>query len=198
MTVGVAAFDFDGTITHRDTLAPFLWTFGRRTLVSSALRSLSSVRNREGARDLVKERVIRSLFEGIPAADLEDAGLRYASNIADRYQPRTLGHIQRHAAYGHMLVLVTASLGVYARPAGAALGFDHVIAVELEADQAGILTGEMTGPNVRGPEKERRLRSLLEAEAGDGEVELWAYGNSNGDSAMLSMADHPTWVGRRE
>ena len=28
-------------------------------------------------------------------------------------------------------------------------------------------------------------------------TELWAYGNSSGDEALLAMADHPMWIGKR-
>ena len=145
----------------------------------------------------MKERALRSLFAGTAAVELEAAGKGYAATLPARYRSETLAHIDKHKGQGHTLVLVSASLGVYARPAAATLGFDHVIAVEMEADQRGILTGNMTGPNVRGPEKRNRLALLLRSEIGDDEVELWAYGNSSGDAELLDMADHATWVGKR-
>ena len=74
-------------------------------------------------------------------------------------------------------------------PVGASLGFDHVIAVELE-DMNGSLTGEMKGANVRGIEKARLLKEWLGGET----AEIWGYGNSRGDKEMLTMADHPVWV----
>ena len=70
-----------------------------------------------------------------------------------------------------------------------AKGFDHVIAVEL-ASESGLLSGEISGNNIRGPEKARRLRQWI----GPTDVEIWAYGNSSGDKEMLSMADHSRWV----
>ena len=90
-------------------------------------------------------------------------------------------------------MLVTASLRLYAGPAGDALGFDHVIAVDLETDGEGRATGDIVGTNVRGPEKARRLSAYL----GEPAAEMWAYGDSDGDNELLAMADHPTWVGRR-
>ena len=76
-----------------------------------------------------------------------------------------------------------------------AFGFDHVIAVGLESDADGTLTGELAGPNVRGPEKAVRLRRWL----GDDRPEmLWAYGNSSGDTELLAMADVPVWVAGRK
>ena len=66
-----------------------------------------------------------------------------------------------------------------------------MIAVEPEVGDDGILTGRLTGPNVRGPEKEVRLRHWL----GDDLPEImWAYGNSSGDRELLAMADVAIWV----
>lgn len=195
MTRGVAAFDFDGTVTQRDTLVPFLARRGRlrlaRAIVWGALKAATS--RRDGARNRLKSHVLAALFEGVSASTIEEAGRTYADTIPDLCRAESLERVQWHRAQGHELVLVTASLGAYARPAGKLLGFDHVIAVELEADSNGVLTGRIDGPNVRAAEKERRLRALL----GDEPFELWAYGNSSGDEELLAMADHPTWVGRR-
>ena len=66
--------------------------------------------------------------------------------------------------------------------------------VELEVGADGALTGALVGPNVRGPEKEVRLRAWLD---GDEPDLLWAYGNSSGDRELLAMADVPVWVDRR-
>jgi phosphatidylglycerophosphatase C len=71
--------------------------------------------------------------------------------------------------------------------------------VELVADGAGTLTGEVAGGlNNRGAEKAARLQAWLDARFGPGtDVELWAYGDSSGDAELLALAHHPTWVGRR-
>ena len=44
--------------------------------------------------------------------------------------------------------------------------------------------------------KAERLRDWLAGQV-DGTPELWAYGNSAGDLELLSLADHPVWIGRR-
>jgi phosphatidylglycerophosphatase C len=96
-------------------------------------------------------------------------------------------------------VIVSASLGAYLRPLAERLELDGVLAVELVADAGGTLTGEVAGGiNNRGPEKVARLQAWLDGRFGPGtEVDLWAYGDSSGDSELLAIADHPTWVGRR-
>ena len=57
-----------------------------------------------------------------------------------------------------------------------------------------MLTGALSGANVRKAEKARRLSDWLRRRR---PYELWAYGDSSGDDELLAMADHPTWIGRR-
>ncbi len=151
------------------------------------------VRDSNEMRARGKANMLRHTLGGRNIAEIEAAGRAYAQTLPELYRASTLERIAWHRAEGHMLVLVSASLRVYAEPAAKALGFDHVIAVDLDVDPAGRLTGELAGSNIRGPEKARRLRELL----GESRPSLWAYGDSAGDEDMLAMADHPTWVGRR-
>ncbi len=180
----IAAFDFDGTITKRDTLVPFLRRYGLWNFVQPSIETIRSRRQR-GWRDTLKENILRQLFLGFPADRLEKDGQDYAASLPNLYRQEVVKYIQNHRDKGHELVLVTASLGCYVRPVAESLGFDHVIAVEL-ASMSGRLTGEISGFNVRGAEKARRLRQLIGLE----KVDLWAYGNSSGDKEMLEMAQY--------
>jgi phosphatidylglycerophosphatase C len=130
---------------------------------------------------------------GADTASLETLGRDYAVGLHHLLRPEMAARVRWHRAEGHRLVIVSASLAVYLRPLADTLGFDHVIAVELESDPSGRLTGELLGPNVRGPEKARRLRAWMP----ENSVLRWAYGDSSGDDELLAIADHPVWVGRR-
>ena len=59
--------------------------------------------------------------------------------------------------------------------------------------EGGRLTGRLEGANCRGPEKARRVGALLE-ERGLENAEVWAYGDSDDDAALLGGADHPLRV----
>ena len=137
----------------------------------------------------MKETTLNELFYDYSSEKFETDGGSYASTLPQLYRSEILKHIESHKDRGHQLVLVTGSLGCYARPAASALGFDHVIAVEM-ISYDGRLTGAIEGANIRGPEKARRLKKLLKS----GSIELWAYGNSSGDREMLEMADHAEMV----
>ncbi|MCU1372664.1 MAG: HAD-superfamily subfamily hydrolase [Ilumatobacteraceae bacterium] len=200
----IAAFDFDGTLTRRDTLLPFL---ARATGPNTFSRTVGriapvAVRARAGRleaevhhRDATKAALLRELFRGRSDAWLQARGQQYATTLGAKLRPEMVEQVRWHRDAGHELVIVSASLATYLTPFAAAFGFDHVIAVEMQIGSDGHLTGEMTGPNVRGEEKAVRLRRWI----GDDTPEImWAYGNSSGDTELLAMADVPVWVvGRR-
>ena len=201
----VAAFDFDGTLTPRDTFLPFLQRlYGRRRLVTSAavVGPPWRVPSETHRRDEMKARLLRRLTAGDDPARIERVGIDYAALLERVLVPAMVERVAQHQRSGHEVVAVSASMSVYLRPLLVdRLGFDAVLAVGLEVGADGRHTGEMLGPNVHGPQKAIELRRWLgEGGADDREnqLELWAYGNSSGDAELLAMADHPTSVaGRR-
>ena len=193
---GVAAFDFDGTLSARDTLVPFLRQVrGTARVLGAAGRAAPRVRDR----DAFKLALIGHLFRGEPADRLAARGEAYVPTLMSGLRPEMLDRLRWHQAEGHATLVVSASLGVYLRPLAERLGLDAALAVELVVGADGLLTGEVVGGlNTRGPEKASRLRAWVEQRYGPGtDVELWAYGDSSGDEQLLGLADHPTWVGRR-
>jgi phosphatidylglycerophosphatase C len=193
---GVAAFDFDGTLSRRDTLIPFLRsTRGTARVLAAAGRAALRARDR----DRLKVATVGRLFRGWPARRLDELGRAYVPTLIDQLRPEMVERLDWHRTEGHAIVIVSASLGAYLRPLAAHLALDAALAVELVADAEGILTGEVVGQlNTRGPEKVARLRAWADQRYGPaGELELWAYGDSAGDEALLAAADHPTWVGHR-
>ncbi len=196
----IAAFDFDGTLTRRDTLLPFLvHACGARAVARAVSRVAPlAARARVGRleselhhRDATKVALLRDLMAGREAAWLAERGAAFAPTLPRRLRPEMVEQVRWHRSAGHELVIVSAGLHAYLDRFAADQGFDHVIAVGFEVDADGLLTGELDGPNVRGPEKAVRLRTWL---AGGAPELLWAYGNSGGDTELLAMADVPVWV----
>ena len=70
-------------------------------------------------------------------------------------------------------------------PFARGLGCDVLIATELALDSQERLTGGLSSPNCRGPEKVRRLRAMFGA---DMRLKA-AYGDTRGDREMLRLAD---------
>ena len=126
-------------------------------------------------------------------------GEAYAAELDAVLVPAMVTRLDQHRRAGHEIVAVSTSLTTYLTPLlQGRHGFDEVMAVGLAVGDDGRHTGEMLGPNVRGPEKAVVLRRWLAATGGAEDVELWAYGNSSGDADLLAMADHPTLMDGRK
>jgi phosphatidylglycerophosphatase C len=193
----VAAFDFDGTLTKRDTLLPFLVDVAgparvARAFARDATRIVSVAAGR-GDRDAAKAALVARVLGGLPHDDVVTRGRAYARRIVDRaIRPQLLERLQWHQSEGHEVVIVSASLDAYLHHVGQHLDVTTVLCTTLEVEQ-GIVTGRLQGGNCRGPEKVERLRPFLARD----DIELWAYGNSRGDDEMLALADHALRVTRR-
>ena len=187
----IALFDFDGTVTYRDTLMPFLLhTLPARRVVGGVptafIGGFGAALQR--SRDSAKEAVCRAFLHGLDDADFRTACLAFAATrLPAAVRPEATRRIDWHRGQGHRLVLVSASLEGYLAPWAEAAGFDDVLATRLQVLD-GRLTGRLDGANCRGAEKVRRIRGLLGDL--DGFV-VHAYGDSAGDREMLALADFP-------
>ena len=190
MTRVVAAFDFDGTLTRRDTLAPFLVrSHGSARVAGAVLRhgpTLASAALGRGDRDRAKAELLHTLYADTDVAIAAGLGQQYATQVlARRMRNDTLARLEWHRREGHELLLITASLALYAEPIAERLGIPTVFATRL-AQTGGVFSGALDGANMRGPEKARVLDEHL---AGSDAV-VWAYGDSAGDRELLARADH--------
>lgn len=200
MTVTVAAFDVDGTVTDRDCVVPFMrLVTGAHRIVPRILarpnRLIAAVARRD--RDEIKALAAAAAFRGQPDDRLSALGVSFAQSVHDRWLRRdTIEMLRMHLAEKHRVVLVSASFEVYLRPLGELLGVDGVLGTRLLV-RDGRATGELEGPNCRGPEKVRRLHDWIRSEHdGRDRVRLIAYGDSSGDRELLADADEAHWVTR--
>lgn len=198
MTITVAAFDVDGTVTDRDCVVPFMRRVAGAPRVVSRLalrpdRLIPVAARRD--RDQLKALAAAAAFRGQFQTDLLDAGQRFGRYVFDNWlRTDTIGKLDAHRAAGDRVVLVSASFELYLRPLGRLLGVDDVLATRLVV-RNGRMTGALDGANCRGPEKVRRLHDWLTTEhGGRSHVRVVAYGDSAGDREMLADADDAQWV----
>lgn len=191
MAAVTAAFDFDGTLTRRDSLMPFLLSQAGlgRFLVGLVAQGPGLVTFKAGLvpNQTAKERVLAQFLGGVPRGRLETDGLAFATGrLNGLLDPTMMERLRWHQREGHGCVLVSASLGIYLRPWGLAMGFDAVLCSELAYDDHDRVTGRLAGANVYGPEKVRRLDEYLPDR---NQRLVYAYGDSKGDHDMLAWAD---------
>lgn len=197
----VAAFDFDATLTHHDSVLPFLRRVaGTRRLVTRLLarghRVLVALFQRD--RDRLRGLATDAVFRGATPEVIEAHAAEHARSIvAGGLRHDTIARLRWHLDAGHRVVIVSASYEHYVRVVAEQLGVHGVVATRLETGADGRFTGRLEGANCRAHEKVRRLDIWL-AERGltRSEITLWAYGDSAGDRDLLAAADHPVWVKR--
>ncbi len=186
----VVAFDFDGTLTVRDSFTAFLrwragWRGWARGLTRMAPALARYVRDRD--RGAIKAASVREFLGGISRHELETEAQRYADHTwAELMRPDALATWREWGERGVHRVIVTASPETTVAPFARRLGAEALLGTPLVFDADDRVTGAFAGPNCRGEEKVRRLRAVY----GDDVRLLAAYGDTSGDREMLAIADH--------
>ena len=198
----VAAFDFDGTLTHGGSVIRFLVRVRgvvpvARALLSDLPRLAHAAIVGGTASDDAKEVLFARLLAGVQVAELDRIGAAFAeAHLRRRLRADTRERLEWHRKQGHHVVVVSASPECYVRPAAALLGADAALATRL-AMGGDLLTGRYEGKNCRGAEKYARLMGWIRSQGlGAAHPVLWAYGNSRGDRRLLEAADHGVDAGR--
>ena len=186
----VAAFDFDGTLTYKDSFNAFLIDscgFFRvaATVVLSPDLGLAYLATRD--RGALKSRLIFKLLGPITRAKLEGKVSRFISGRGiGLFRPDARAEWAKCKAEGYECVVVTASPEILVRPLADIIGADRVIGSRLSFSADGRLQPKLDGANCRGPEKVRRLREVY----GQNMDLAVAFGDTGGDRAMLKAAKH--------
>jgi phosphatidylglycerophosphatase C len=183
------AFDFDGTLTFRDSFTAFLrWRAGPIGYVFGLVRLLPAGIAYQFHRDRgrLKAAAARVFLGRMPRTEIESLARKFAERHArSLFRPDAIAAWRRWQAQGAKLLIVTASPESLVAPFARGLGADMLIGSRLAFDDDGRFTGKLDGRNCRGPEKVRRLREALGLEL---TLEA-AYGDSRGDKEMLAIAE---------
>lgn len=185
----IVAFDFDGTLTIRDSFTALLrwragpvgWFLG---LARMAPALAGYARNRD--RGLIKAASVKEFLGGLPRAELEAEAERFADQSwAGLMRPDALECWNDWGKKGAHRVIVTASPETTVAPFARRLGAEALMGTQLVFDGDDRVTGAFASANCRGEEKVRRLRAVY----GDAVQLAAAYGDTSGDTEMLAIAD---------
>ena len=201
MPMTIVAFDFDETLTTKDTVVPFLKkVVGRFSFALICVKNLIKITSLllKKDRDSIKKLFVSEIFTGKEVDIVEEFGTLYAAQVVVKYlRADTVERMRWHQEQGHVVVLVSASLSSYLHSIGDLLEVDAVLCTELQAE-SGILTGLLAGQNCRGDEKVSRIKLWMQ-ESGFSEEKLnFAYGDSSGDVALLNYSEMATNVRRKD
>jgi HAD superfamily hydrolase (TIGR01490 family) len=194
--MNLALFDFDGTITDRETFAAFLrYAIPRhRRVLGTALFPPLVIGYRLGLVSGVhiRSKLVDFGFRGLSADAVAQAGRHFAAQVLPSIlRPEAMQRIRWHKAQGDKIVVVSGALDVYLSPWCEQQQLELVCS-SLEA-RHGVLTGRYEGQQCVKAEKCRRVRELCAPESFP---VVYAYGDTEEDLDMLAMAQRKFYRGQ--
>ncbi len=183
-------FDFDGTLTKKDTLSEFIrffckkeakkyWTFFQYAPIW-LFKKLGFISNQRARRKL-----IALYFGGVPIEKLEKVANEFSLyKLPQLLKPQAYEKLLWHLKQEHEVVVVTPTPSLWLESWCNQLHI-RLIASELEV-QKEVCTGRLATRNCNGAEKARRIKILLDI---DEYSCIYAYGKNRGDKQMLQLAN---------
>lgn len=189
----VFAFDFDGTLTTRDTLIAFIhYACGTpRFLLGFLLHAplLVLMKLRLYSNGKTKQRLFTWFFQGMSIETFDALCQSFALSHRHLLRPDTVRLLQQALSEGAEVLVVSASIDNWVQPFFSTFHLPpstfHVLCTQIEVID-GRLTGRFLTPNCYGQEKVRRILALHPDRS---TYRLTAYGDSRGDRELLAFAD---------
>lgn len=192
--VQIIAFDFDGTITTRDTFALFLRYWAGTPLWALKLLKLSPIFLvyvlKIIDRNAVKTHVIRAFFKNTDAMALQARADQFARDvIPNLIRPGALETLKQKNSLPYTLYIVSASIEPYLVSWAKTQDIHNVLSTKL-CIVNNRLTGEIDGINCWGAGKIAKIAT----EMSDTPYFIAeAYGDTRGDKEMLHAAQASFW-----
>jgi len=193
----LAIYDMDRTITHAPTWTAFLiqtvkaqapWRLALLPLAGAAtaaygVKAINRGRLKQVTQQLMLGRRMRD-------TDAKRAAARFADRItASGVFTGARAQIAADRAAGYRLVMATASYRFYAGAIAERLGFDDVIATEVERVEDR-LRARISGENCYGPAKLRMIEAWMAANhIARADAQIRFYSDHVSDAPVLAWAD---------
>lgn len=184
----IAFFDFDGTITTKDTLLEFVKfakgdvSFATGFLLTSPWMVAYKVKLTSNHK--AKEAFLSYFFRNMPLTEFDKYCVDFAAEaIPQLIRPKALDELKKLKDLDADIVIVSASPENWIKPWADPLGI-KLLSTRL-ATKNDRLTGRIEGRNCHGQEKVRRIKEAYNLEHYD---EVLAYGDTSGDKPMLAQA----------
>jgi len=183
----IAFFDFDGTITTKDTLLEVIkyqkgsFRFYIGFLINAPFLiayKLKIIRN-----STAKQKVIQFFFNKTPLVSFQIKCDEFSLNeLPSLIRPKALNEIKKLQSIGAEVIIVSASAKNWLQKWADEMSV-KLIATHLEIKNEK-LTGNIDGENCHGEEKARRIKAAYNLSQYD---EIYCYGDSSGDKPMLAL-----------
>jgi len=183
----IAFFDFDGTITTKDTLLELIkYQKGKARFYAGFLINapvLMALKLKLVSNQFAKEKVLQYFFKGTELSSFQKACDEFIiQKLPAIIRPGAIAEIKRLQKSGFEIAIVSASAENWIKKWSDTIGV-KLIATELETID-NKLTGKVRGANCNGEEKAARIKSVFDLSQFD---EIYCYGDSSGDRQMLAL-----------
>ncbi|MCW3161334.1 HAD-IB family hydrolase [Chryseobacterium oryctis] len=181
-------FDFDGTLTYKDTMFMYLKFYNSTKFRVQFLKHIPLfilLKLKLADAEKVKKSFVGSILKGQTQEKIE----KKSQQFFERYYPKiirenALDFINNIDRNNTQSLLVTASLDIWTKPFAEALKM-QLVATEAEFKN-GIFTGNFVGKNCNGKEKLIRIKKVITDYKFDKTI---AFGDTSGDKVMLQWAN---------
>lgn len=181
-------FDFDGTLTYKDTMFLYLKFYNSAKFNFQFLKHIPLfilLKLKLANAEKVKKSFISSILKGQSKTKIEEKSQqffeKYYPEIIRENAIEFIKNIDREHTESY---LVTASLDIWVKP------FAEKFKMNLLATRAefknDIFTGNFVGNNCNGGEKVHRIKEALQGKKFDKTI---AFGDTSGDKEMLEWAN---------
>ena len=182
----IVAFDFDGTLTTKDTFIAFIryacgnGAFLLGFLLFSPLLVLMKLGLYPNYK--AKQKVFAHFFEGMRQEDFDSLCQAFAASSKYLLRPKGIEAVDQAISEGADVLIVSASIDNWVQPFFPSV---KVVGTQIEIID-GKLSGRFLTKNCYGQEKVNRILSLYPHRQ---DYRLAAYGDSRGDQELLAFAD---------
>ncbi|MFV0152485.1 HAD-IB family phosphatase [Empedobacter falsenii] len=180
-------FDFDGTLTKKDTLFDFLkFSFPslylKQFILFIPLFALSKLKVIDAGK--VKEQFVGRFVKGKSYTEINQLAQNYfEKNHENLIYSKADEYIKSLSNYNDKFI-VSASVDFWLQPFADYYEMG-LICTQAKLDEKGFYTGDFVSPNCNHHEKKNRIEKEIDLSLYD---EIIAFGDTKGDEAMFSLA----------
>jgi HAD superfamily hydrolase (TIGR01490 family) len=190
MSKGLALFDFDGTISSKDSFLYFLrYTHGPAAImynVISVLPFMVAFKLGLMSNEAAKRKLFAAFYRGTTKKQFDLWTHGFLTEINSYIKPKAMDRLEWHKERGDRVIVISAGFDLILSHWCDQEGIE-LIATIIDVDE-NVITGSFKGRNCYGIEKVNRIKALLDLS----EYEpIYAYGDSSGDLEMMKISNNP-------
>ncbi|WP_234108764.1 MULTISPECIES: HAD family hydrolase [Chryseobacterium] len=181
-------FDFDGTLTYKDTMFLYLKFYNPSKFKFQFIKHVPLfilLKLKLANTEKVKKSFISSILKGQSKSRIEEKSKKFFENhYPEIIRGNALEFINNRDSQNTEGYIVSASLDIWVKPFAEKLGM-NMIATRAEFKN-NIFTGNFVGRNCNGAEKVNRIKQAIHGKKFD---KIIAFGDTSGDRPMMDFAD---------